>query len=65
MFAECGTHPHLHPLLFSEQYESFVKFTQDQIMRRYGARPASCEYCYLYLLYVFKSVLSLKGLPLL
>ncbi|XP_051921962.1 akirin-1 [Hippocampus zosterae] len=25
----------------SEQYESFVKFTQDQIMRRYGARPAS------------------------
>uniref|UniRef100_A0AAX7V199 Akirin 1 n=1 Tax=Astatotilapia calliptera TaxID=8154 RepID=A0AAX7V199_ASTCA len=34
----------------AEQYESFVKFTQDQIMRRYGARPASCEYCYLYLL---------------
>lgn len=30
---------------FLEQYESFVKFTQDQIMRRYGARPASCEYC--------------------
>uniref|UniRef100_A0A674DMG8 Akirin 1 n=1 Tax=Salmo trutta TaxID=8032 RepID=A0A674DMG8_SALTR len=28
----------------AEQYESFVKFTQDQIMRRYGARPASCEY---------------------
>lgn len=28
---------------FSEQYESFVKFTQDQIMRRYGARPASCK----------------------
>ncbi|KAJ3597666.1 hypothetical protein NHX12_001183 [Muraenolepis orangiensis] len=27
----------------AEQYESFVKFTQDQIMRRYGARPASCE----------------------
>ncbi|XP_023668789.1 akirin-1 isoform X2 [Paramormyrops kingsleyae] len=25
----------------AEQYESFVKFTQDQIMRRYGARPAS------------------------
>uniref|UniRef100_A0A3B4WGC1 Akirin 1 n=1 Tax=Seriola lalandi dorsalis TaxID=1841481 RepID=A0A3B4WGC1_SERLL len=24
----------------AEQYESFVKFTQDQIMRRYGARPA-------------------------
>lgn len=31
-------------LLFAEQYESFVKFTQDQIMRRYGARPASCKY---------------------
>lgn len=29
---------------FAEQYESFVKFTQDQIMRRYGARPASCKY---------------------
>uniref|UniRef100_A0A665TEE1 Akirin 1 n=1 Tax=Echeneis naucrates TaxID=173247 RepID=A0A665TEE1_ECHNA len=28
----------------AEQYESFVKFTQDQIMRRYGARPASCKY---------------------
>ncbi|XP_026885978.1 akirin-1B-like [Electrophorus electricus] len=25
----------------AEQYESFVKFTQDQIARRYGARPAS------------------------
>lgn len=25
----------------AEQYESFVKFTQDQIMRKYGARPAS------------------------
>ncbi|KAF3839400.1 hypothetical protein F7725_018117 [Dissostichus mawsoni] len=25
----------------AEQYESFVKFTQDQIMRRYGARTAS------------------------
>uniref|UniRef100_A0A3B3ZD76 Uncharacterized protein n=1 Tax=Periophthalmus magnuspinnatus TaxID=409849 RepID=A0A3B3ZD76_9GOBI len=28
----------------AEQYESFVKFTQDQIMRRYGARPASCKF---------------------
>ncbi|KAF0045988.1 hypothetical protein F2P81_002517 [Scophthalmus maximus] len=27
----------------AEQYESFVKFTQDQIMRRYGARPASYQ----------------------
>ncbi|KAG8009862.1 hypothetical protein GBF38_013918 [Nibea albiflora] len=34
----------VHLLLFPEQYESFVKFTQDQIMRRYGARPASCKY---------------------
>lgn len=25
----------------AEQYESFVKFTHDQIMRRYGARPTS------------------------
>ncbi|XP_072275504.1 akirin-1 [Pyxicephalus adspersus] len=25
----------------AEQYESFVKFTHDQIMRRYGTRPAS------------------------
>uniref|UniRef100_A0A674B9Y6 Akirin 1 n=1 Tax=Salmo trutta TaxID=8032 RepID=A0A674B9Y6_SALTR len=33
----------------AEQYESFVKFTQDQIMRRYGTRPASCNiqtFCY-------------------
>ncbi|XP_068820433.1 akirin-1 isoform X3 [Capricornis sumatraensis] len=28
-----------------EQYESFVKFTHDQIMRRYGTRPTSCKYC--------------------
>ncbi|NP_001182092.1 akirin 1(2a) [Oncorhynchus mykiss] len=25
----------------AEQYESFVKFTHDQIMRQYGARPSS------------------------
>ncbi|XP_006886545.1 PREDICTED: akirin-1 isoform X3 [Elephantulus edwardii] len=25
----------------AEQYESFVNFTNDQIMRRYGTRPAS------------------------
>uniref|UniRef100_A0A3B4G2P4 Akirin 1 n=1 Tax=Pundamilia nyererei TaxID=303518 RepID=A0A3B4G2P4_9CICH len=31
----------------AEQYESFVKFTQDQIMRRYGARPASCDIKYI------------------
>ncbi|XP_015340225.2 akirin-1, partial [Marmota marmota marmota] len=28
----------------AEQYESFVKFTHDQIMRRYGTRPTSCKY---------------------
>lgn len=28
-------------LKLAEQYDSFVKFTHDQIMRRYGARPAS------------------------
>uniref|UniRef100_A0A2K5IYW0 Uncharacterized protein n=1 Tax=Colobus angolensis palliatus TaxID=336983 RepID=A0A2K5IYW0_COLAP len=27
----------------AEQYESFVKFTHDQIMRRYGTRPTSCN----------------------
>lgn len=35
---------HSHLPLLAEQYESFVKFTQDQIMRRYGTRPASCKY---------------------
>lgn len=25
----------------SEQYDAFVKFTHDQIMRRYGEQPAS------------------------
>lgn len=38
------SHDHVDFPVFAEQYESFVKFTQDQIMRRYGARPASCEY---------------------
>ncbi|KAJ8289540.1 hypothetical protein GJAV_G00002480 [Gymnothorax javanicus] len=32
---------HILNTKLAEQYESFVKFTQDQIMRRYGARPAS------------------------
>ncbi|EPQ02801.1 Akirin-2 [Myotis brandtii] len=26
----------------AEQYDAFVKFTHDQIMRRYGEQPASC-----------------------
>lgn len=36
--------PHHHLPVLPEQYESFVKFTQDQIMRRYGTRPASCKH---------------------
>lgn len=46
IIAHCLTDMCVHdPVLFvTEQYESFVKFTQDQIMRRYGARPASCMY---------------------
>uniref|UniRef100_A0A2K5Q1Q9 Akirin-2 n=1 Tax=Cebus imitator TaxID=2715852 RepID=A0A2K5Q1Q9_CEBIM len=27
----------------AEQYDAFVKFTHDQIMRRYGEQPASCN----------------------
>lgn len=34
----------LHIPLFIEQYDAFVKFTHDQIMRRYGEQPASCKY---------------------
>lgn len=30
--------------MLAEQYDAFVKFTHDQIMRRYGEQPASCEY---------------------
>lgn len=37
------------PSLLTEQYESFVKFTHDQIMRRYGTRPTSCKYCQIFL----------------
>lgn len=33
----------------TEQYESFVKFTHDQIMRRYGTRPTSCKYYQVFL----------------
>lgn len=36
----------------AEQYESFVKFTHDQIMRRYGTRPTS---------YVSRSFLAYLG----
>lgn len=31
----------------AEQYDAFVKFTYDQIQRRYEAAP-SCEYYYYY-----------------
>lgn len=27
-----------------EQYDTFVKFTHDQLMRRFGEQPASCEF---------------------
>lgn len=33
--------------MLAEQYDAFVKFTHDQIMRRYGEQPASCEYLFL------------------
>lgn len=36
--------PYLKYSLITEQYDAFVKFTHDQIMRRYGEQPASCEY---------------------
>ena len=31
-------------IFFLEQYNSFLKFTQDQVMRRYGDNECSCEY---------------------
>lgn len=31
-------------ILPTEQYDAFVKFTHDQLMRRFGEQPASCEY---------------------
>ena len=30
-------------VIFLEQYNSFLKFTQDQVMRRYGDNECSCE----------------------
>lgn len=33
--------------MLAEQYDAFVKFTHDQIMRRYGEQPASCEYLFI------------------
>lgn len=31
----------------AEQYDAFVKFTHDQLMRRFGEQPASCEYIFI------------------
>lgn len=28
----------------AEQYDTFVKFTHDQLMRRFEEQPASCKY---------------------
>lgn len=36
--------PYFKYSLITEQYDAFVKFTHDQIMRRYGEQPASCKY---------------------
>uniref|UniRef100_A0A668UPE4 Akirin-2 n=1 Tax=Oreochromis aureus TaxID=47969 RepID=A0A668UPE4_OREAU len=33
----------------AEQYDAFVKFTHDQLMRRFGEQPASCECIFLLL----------------
>ena len=30
-------------VFFPEQYDAFVKFTHDQLMRRFGEQPASCK----------------------
>ncbi|OBS64128.1 hypothetical protein A6R68_07332 [Neotoma lepida] len=42
----CSSDSQPHAFLISgpaspEQYDAFVKFTHDQIMRRYGEQPAS------------------------
>lgn len=34
--------------LISEQYDTFVKFTHDQLMRRFGEQPASCEFLFIF-----------------
>uniref|UniRef100_A0A3Q3LBU8 Akirin-2 n=1 Tax=Mastacembelus armatus TaxID=205130 RepID=A0A3Q3LBU8_9TELE len=35
----------------AEQYDTFVKFTHDQLMRRFGEQPASCEFSHYILNY--------------
>ncbi|MGH0180444.1 UNVERIFIED_CONTAM: hypothetical protein FKN15_004296 [Acipenser sinensis] len=32
----------------AEQYDAFVKFTHDQLMRRFGEQPSSCKYQFCY-----------------
>uniref|UniRef100_A0A3Q3D0G8 Akirin-2 n=2 Tax=Haplochromini TaxID=319058 RepID=A0A3Q3D0G8_HAPBU len=32
----------------AEQYDTFVKFTHDQLMRRFGEQPASCEFLFIF-----------------
>ncbi|KAM9665428.1 akirin-2 isoform 3-T3 [Trichechus inunguis] len=44
----------------AEQYDAFVKFTHDQIMRRYGEQPASCKY-FIFEAYKLKTRQSFKG----
>lgn len=47
----------------TEQYDAFVKFTHDQLMRRFGEQPASCEYIY-YCFALIDNWWSLPNLPL-
>lgn len=35
----------------AEQYDCFVKFTYDQIQKRFEA-PPSCEYLFLYIIFI-------------
>lgn len=42
MFLLWNVNTHVFPT--TEQYDTFVKFTHDQLMRRFGEQPASCEY---------------------
>lgn len=40
----------MYILYISEQYDTFVKFTHDQLMRRFGEQPASCEFFFVFIL---------------
>uniref|UniRef100_A0A671RH54 Akirin-2 n=1 Tax=Sinocyclocheilus anshuiensis TaxID=1608454 RepID=A0A671RH54_9TELE len=41
----------------AEQYDAFVKFTHDQLMRRFGEQPASCTGC----LYTSATITPISG----